>query len=604
MKLKIKILSKYKSISPCEFELPYFSVLTGKNGSGKSHLLQAINDITISETYITDSNIAKNIKHIEFNGLNPIINEVCNPTTITQFVKNAYAKFNTARDSYNKNNRSAVGLSWENIFNYISFNNEGERNRISKFITKVKTDSHIEIEKITEDDFADNFDISLMEGNDFFTAQFALLFKDYHKKQEENNYNNYCKSNGIPYSKGILSKIDFEKKYGIPPWDLINNILEETNIPYHVNNPLGSRMESTFNFKLIDNESEFEISSNDLSTGEKVLMSLALAIYNTGADFGKPDLLLIDEPDAGLHPAMSKKLVDVLRKHIVQENNIPVIITTHSPTTVISSDGISIYQVVRGESTPKKIPIQDAVELLTSEIPFLKITTEKRRQIFVENKNDVNYYEQITNIYSRLETLPCSPIFISTRKSKHTGSNCSDVQAIVKSLNENGNDSVYGIIDRDSSNKTEGQVLVLGNIERYAIENFLLDPLLMGLLFIREAKITPDEFGITEIKTYSEISKLTKIDAQKIIDKILLDLELNSTNIIEYKLYNNWNLSITSEFCEYKGHDIEEFYKQKYPFLNAYNKEEMLKKDIINKVLNDYPQFAPIGIIETIRKII
>ena len=443
----------------------------------------------------------------------------------------------------------------------------------------------------------------MMEGNDFFTAQFALLFKDYHKKQEENNYNDYCKQNGIPYSKMILTKDEFEEKYGIPPWDLINRILAETNIPYHVNNPLGSRMESTFNLKLIDNDSDFEISSNDLSTGEKVLMSLALAIYNTGANFGKPDLLLIDEPDAGLHPAMSKKLVDVLRRHIVQENNIPVIITTHSPTTVISSDGISIYQVTRGNGIPQKIPIQDAVEILTNDIPFLKITTEKRRQVFVENINDVNYYEQITNIYSRLEILPSVPIFISTRKSKFTGSNCTDVQAIVKNLNESGNDSVYGIIDRDQSNTSEGKILVLGNTERYAIENFLLDPLLMGLLFIREAKFITTEFEINNIATYSEIGKLTELDAQKIVNKILSTLDLMSENIIEYKLYNNWDLKISYEFCNYRGHNIEELYKKKYPFLNAYNKEEMLKKDVINKVINDYPQFAPMGIIETIRRI-
>jgi hypothetical protein len=240
---------------------------------------------------------------------------------------------------------------------------------------------------------------------------------------------------------------------------------------------------------------------------------------------------------------------------------------------------------------------------LTDDIPFLKITTEKRRQMGVENINDVNYYEQITNIYSRLEILPCSPVYISTRKSKHTGSNCSDVQALVKNLNGNGNDSVYGIIDRDTSNKSEGQIIVLGNEERYAIENFLLDPLLMGLLFIREAKVAPNDFGITKISTYSEINKLEIIDAQNIIDKILSDLGLDSENKLEYKLYNNWTLKVSPEFCNYRGHDIEELYKQKYPFLNAYNKEEMLKKDIINKVLNDYPQFAPLSIIETIRKI-
>ena len=111
MKLKIKINSTYKSISPCEFELPYFSVLTGKNGSGKSHLLQAISNNTISQTFITDSLIARNIRYIGFNGLNPTINEICNPTTITQFIKNAYTRFSTSRDTLTKNSRTVISLS-------------------------------------------------------------------------------------------------------------------------------------------------------------------------------------------------------------------------------------------------------------------------------------------------------------------------------------------------------------------------------------------------------------------------------------------------------------------------------------------------------------
>lgn len=264
----------------------------------------------------------------------------------------------------------------------------------------------------------------------------------------------------------------------------MNRILTETNIPYEVNNPEGDRLDSNFVFKLKDRAGGFEISSADLSTGEKVLMSLALAIYNTGGDLGKPDVLLIDEPDAGLHPSMSKMMVKVLKEHIVQENNIHTVISTHSPTTVIASEGIAIYQLIRGNSTPTKIPIQDAVELLSSDIPFLRISNERRRQIFVESKYDVIYYELLTNIYGRLETLPAEPIFIPARTSN--GSNCTDVIDVVNNLYSNGNEQIYGIIDWDLNNSPTNRVLVLGHGERYAIENFLLDPLLMGILMIRE----------------------------------------------------------------------------------------------------------------------
>lgn len=55
--MKISVIKQYKSINPIVFELPNFCVLTGKNGSGKSHLLQAMADkahSTIFETTVDD----------------------------------------------------------------------------------------------------------------------------------------------------------------------------------------------------------------------------------------------------------------------------------------------------------------------------------------------------------------------------------------------------------------------------------------------------------------------------------------------------------------------------------------------------------------------
>lgn len=262
--------------------------------------------------------------------------------------------------------------------------------------------------------------------------------------------------------------------------------------------------------------------------------------------------------------------------------------------------------MVRGNSIPQPVPMQEAIEILISDIPFLRISTEKRKNVFVENQNDVNYYEQISNIYSRLEDLPSEPKFISTRKSKNEGSNCSDVIALVNGLSKNGNDQVYGIIDRDVKNQSTDKIFVLGNGERYAIENYILDPLLIGLLCIREIKKDPNYFGITAFSTTPDIkTKLTEEDAQKIVDKVLEDLDLNLGNSVDYMLYNGWSLNISDEFNNKQGHELETLYEEKYPFLKSLskNQEGVLKTEIINKVINDYPEFAPIGIIETLRKI-
>jgi len=592
MSIKVTIRQKHKSINPpCVFELPSFCVLTGKNGSGKTHLLEAIANKDKSQVLINGA-VTQNVRYIGFNGLNPTIQETCDPNSISQHIKNVWNEYNAGKQNAQRRNRQD---NLDQILRGVS--NENSK----KFIRKALEDSGKSVSDLTEDDLADSFDISFMGQNDFFTAQFALIFKNYHKRQEENNINEYYQSKGKHISKPVLTETEFKDKYGEPPWEFVNKILEETNIPYEVNNPESDRLESSFVFKLKDRIEGFEISSADLSTGEKVLMSLALAIYNTGGDLGKPDVLLIDEPDAGLHPSMSKMMVKVLRENIVEQNQITTVISTHSPTTVISSEGISIYQLIRGNNIPSKISVQDAVEMLSSDIPFLRISTEKRRQVFVESKYDVTYYELLMNIYGRLISFSSEPIFIPARTSN--GSNCTDVIEVVKNLYSNGNEQIYGIIDWDLSNTSADRILVLGENDRYAIENYLLDPLLLGLLTIRENKIPITDFTGLSITAYSQAINLNQTDVQIIIDKILNDLGLQSSNKAKYKTFNGWELETTIEFNQHQGHDLETLYKSKFPFLNAYQREEALKKDIIEKVINDHPYFAPIELSEIILKI-
>jgi ABC-type multidrug transport system ATPase subunit len=593
--MEIQINQKHKSINPpCSFELPQFSVLTGKNGSGKTHLLEAMADLTKSQITINGHTL-NNIRYIGFNGLNPNITETCDPQTIVQHIKSSYNTFLPQVERMKQSEPD--NRNYKRVFDYIGNNNTA----LFSYITKVIEKTQKEFDTLTEEDFADHFDISFLGQNDFFTAQFALIFKNYHRRKEENDFNEYYASRGEPFARPYLSKQEFELKFGIPPWDFVNRILEETNIPYEVNSPLGTRADSNFTFKLKDRIQGFEISSMDLSTGEKVLMSLALAIYNTGGDMGKPDLLLLDEPDAGLHPSMSKKMVDVLNKNIVIENNIPTIISTHSPTTIIASEGISIYQMVRGNNIPTKIPTQQAVEILSSDVPFLKISNERRRQVFVESKYDVNYYELLTNILSKIAPLQSEPIFLPARTS--IGSNCTDVIDIVTNLSNNGNDQVYGIIDWDTVNPIQNRVLVLGENDRYSIENYLLDPLLMGVLFIRERNFDFTYFGITELSKYSDLDKLTIEQAQLIIDKVLSDLGLFTANIAQTVTVEGWQLNITNEFNLHQGHNLETLYKTKYPFLKAYHRENSLKIEVLEKVINDYPNLTPKKLLEIIQMI-
>ena len=89
-------------------------------------------------------------------------------------------------------------------------------------------------------------------------------------------------------------------------------------------------------------------SITNLSSGEQILMALCLATFNQRMGRGRPRLLLLDELDAVLHPSMVSALLLGLKQQFVN-NNTQVIMATHSVTTVATLEEGEIYRIVRNE---------------------------------------------------------------------------------------------------------------------------------------------------------------------------------------------------------------------------------------------------------------
>ena len=338
---------------------------------------------------------------------------------------------------------------------------------------------------------------------------------------------------------------------------------------------------------MCDKNSDLRISCAGLSTGEKVLLSLAMLIYSLDTDTIKPDLLLIDEPDAGMHPSMSKKIVDVLQEFIVDKLGIPVVITTHSPTTIAALDDVAIFEKKRGLNAPEKIFKDEALAVLTEGIPFLAVSIEKRRAVFVESHYDAEIMSDLYEIYKG--NILTEPHFFPLHKGK--GSNCVDVMRSAEHFLKCGDANVYGIIDwdNDANRISKDNLLVLGDGERYAIENYILDPLLVGLFLIYQRKKDFAEFGVCSISTTYELSKIDNDDCQKIIDGIIAELGFDRDQKASYVLCNEWTLQTAQSILSMRGHDLEVLYKSKFPCLNAYNsdsqKDKNLKRQIVDAVV-------------------
>lgn len=596
--MEIRIPKAYKSINPVVFELPDFCVLTGKNGSGKSHLLQAMADNArsgIFETTEDNEDELKIIKYIPFNGLNPNVQANCQYLALTSGRKNEWNKIYSAIQQYNQYALSGK-LHGRDIFAFLPHGDYPIHKVVDKLIKKYGS-----LESITEDKFNAIYEISEMSESEIFTSQFASIFKLYHTRLEDNHYKAY-RNEKYHENHAVLTDAEFIEIYGPKPWDLINSMLEKASLPYRVNNPEGEDRESDFHLVLSDPEKSITIDVNDLSTGEKVLMSLALAIYNTTEHNHKPQVLLLDEPDAPLHPEYSQVLLSAIYESIVQHANVKVVLTTHNPTTVALAPDEAIFKMDRNLGKPVKITKNEALNILTKDLDNLRISTDPRRQVFVENQNDVQYYERIVRhlpeFRVKVQFLP-----------PHTrnGCNCDDVKRIVHTLRDYGNDLVYGLVDYDNANESDEFIFVVGEKRRYAIDNYIFDPIYVFLLLVREGIIHSEVLG-SNIYTFSKFRHLSQEQIQQCIEYISSELGLNTGAKATYQTIGGRTFQIYEEYFRIQGHKLEEKIMNKWPRLNdikrGKNDESILKVHVLDKIINEYPEYLSVDFIDTFNRIV
>ena len=237
--------------------------------------------------------------------------------------------------------------------------------------------------------------------------------------------------------------------------------------------------------------------------------------------------------------------------------------------------------------------------MLTDGIPHLKISTDDRRQIFVESKLDVIYFQRLHQVTSRFFPLGYTPIFLEP----HSGtSNCTDVESITNRLHDSGSDLVRGIIDWDGKNVDKHPIYVLGGGNRYSIENYVLDPLFLGLALVRLGRRSLSEFSIPDLCTYIDAAKLTSSDAQKILDYVTTATGVSNASTADCELHNGWVLKLPTQFLEMRGHDWEEAVLFNIPELNAIsskNGDAGLKLGIM-QIIEEFPQFLSIDISKTL----
>jgi predicted ATP-dependent endonuclease of OLD family len=175
-----------------------------------------------------------------------------------------------------------------------------------------------------------------------------------------------------------------------------------------------TREQMPLNILLKQKDDNYITSFDNLSSGEKTLITLSLLIYKSRKKRIIPRILLLDEIDSSLHPSMIKRLLNVIQEIFIKRLGLKVILATHSPTTVALSPIDSIYLITKNE--------KDKIMKQNKDIA-INILTEGFAVLNTENSNlSIEYNISQTNLPVLFTEGITDKIIIETAWKKLNGS--------------------------------------------------------------------------------------------------------------------------------------------------------------------------------------
>ncbi len=539
--MDIKFRGKYKSLSDFEWtNIPALAILTGKNGVGKSQLLYLLkNQVQLRNSHEHNFELETNL-----NG-----NAISKDQVEYWHSKGTYEKgvgdysrksfrFRKFEDSIDKIYNTLFPPKDDKLRKKGGFP-QLEHSKRRPFqesdldpqntVQKAIVGSIEQVEKTSRKKLADftKNDIALY----FPFARFLDLRK---RHQEEMGFPEICfhifVQNEMRKAQGIKSISD-----QLEILDIINSSLRKAFVPLELKITTSGKLNmrlfngylnSEFQFRLYlwNDEIGKEFDYYDLSSGEKVLVDLAVQNYFFRHRDVKTKVVVMDEPTAHLHPSMINYFFRIISNTWIKEFKVSVIIATQSLNTISLAPPppyCKIYELTKQPTLIREQSNRD--EVITRLGEGLIFVNRSTRFVLVEGKDDVPFYEAVYDIVKRKTSL--KPFtFIK-------GAGKGSVHHWTDGLQEVGlGDRFRGIIDKDHDSDKLPPLIF--RLQRYSIENYLLDPLLIWVGFLG-AKYHPVKIKGLEVKEgmESQIANFSPGELQTIANAMLEKME----NVLEEK---------------------------------------------------------------------
>ena len=477
----IQIISSYQNL-PSGFvwkNIPMFSVITGKNGTGKSNLLQGI-------LFGFDIGFRKTLQTIKLNVQEGIeISQIC---SLQNTDKICSLRSNVEEDSKKAFNEKLTPL-FEDLKKYTFFKQVGQPYElvfkekksfydliIQKAATSVKQQSAFGFsyyESELKKCFDKESEVHLADYNSLENTAKRVLesifYEDSPYTREERiaslektllKVNSYLEAKQFKY---CFSEKSFH-------WNKNQGCFDTLELTFPQNNPLSTVPTS--------------LGLGSLSSGEKLELLVLLWQYEQRIPF-KNAILIMDEPDAHLHPGLVKEIIAIIQTKIIQEWGIQVIMTTHNPTTVslVPKECLWVLQNDAPQHIPRISRVtskKEAIQLLTSD--FISVN-EPFKLVFVEAETDKKFYQMIREkLIAEKVIYPNEQILFMAHSKNQKDSSCDLVKSIVENCVEHSGDEdknlrehVFGIVDGDNKPKPSSPNIFA--TRRYSIENYIYDPI-------------------------------------------------------------------------------------------------------------------------------
>jgi len=582
--LKINgVLQPYKSIKALKLDdIPKFMVITGVNGAGKSQFLEMLRDqflparskgkkehFELEDCSFTDEEVKYIRSDFPLNSGNyQQLQSLQGPLEQTWLYIIKGGKNHTEEDKLRAHKATFPGFLRSNALPEILSNLEKTTGKpphdlsYNEFITAIDYDF-------------------VLQGKQDITNEITQLFLSYHFRFLD------LKSKDTPEDQ-------IQSQLSKAPWAILNEILESTTLGYKCSDPSSISFLGKYRAELIAADGTV-VQIADLSSGEKTLLTSLLWLYASENFSVFHKLLLLDEPDAHLHPQLTKDFLRVINDILVEKYETRVIMTTHSPSTVALTPNKSLYymQKVTSENRIVKQPKSECIKNLLQGVHSITIIPEHKKQIFTESQFDALVYEKLYSYF--LENLK-KEIFLSFISSGIKGSgSCEHVIETTQSLRNAGNTFTFGIVDWDLKNKSESGVFVPGNGKRYSIENFVYDPLYVYIYAVLENKV--DDFITADIPVYDlhripdlKVEILQEVSLKT--EKLIFGNELKEDQLLDSVRISGFNIQISENLQKIQGHEYEELLKNRFPalFKKYHNNGEMLVR-VTEKAIQPFFQF-------------